>query len=142
MGKEESEIQNGFQNNDFWPLSSISFKLSLGTHVSFFKWQEDLLLGVLWLNWSSYQLPPYKFRLSLFDMIFLGSRWDLASAIFVFDLLGGNIKCPHLCNRIQLNLNVRNLRHVRMLKERLFSTNYFSNEPFNRNAVNFKKCSK
>jgi hypothetical protein len=104
--------------------------------------KQFLLFALKNLGWNSYHLPPYKHRLLLINMTTLASRFELASCLFIFDLLRNKINCPTLSNKLILNTNTKNLRNTLFLSEIMTKDSIIFNDTINLAIRNFNKYQK
>lgn len=76
-------------------------------------------------------LPSYDFRLNSITLETLESRRNNLSAVFIFNILHGNIISEELKNSVKINNN-RTTRVSRYLLETVHLTNYGYNNSLNR----------
>lgn len=104
--------------------------------------KQFLLFALRHLGFTGYRLPQYESRLLLINMIPIGKRFTLSSALFAFDLLRSNIKVSELCNRIHLNNHTHSTRGRRYLVEDQHLTNFSYNDVVSAAIRNFNTYSK
>lgn len=77
------------------------------------------------LPWSDpYRLPSYESRCQLINLEPLTVRRDTARALLISDALQGNIDCPAILERINLNVQPRALRNNYMLRLPIHRSNF------------------
>jgi len=103
--------------------------------------KQFLLFALRPLGFTGFQLPKYEARLLLLNMVSLESRRELASALFGFDLIRDNIRCPALCDKMVSNQHEHNTRFRRPLIEEIHRTNYSMFNPINQCIRTFNKYS-
>lgn len=84
-----------------------------------------------------YVLPPYLDRCQILNIHSLGSRRELASILFIYDLIMGHIDAPDLLALINFNVPPRILRNSEFLRIDTHRTNYGNNEPITRMSRSF-----
>jgi len=91
--------------------------------------KQFLIFALKHLGFSGFKLPKYENRLLLLDMTTLERRRELASTVFLFDLVEGNIRCPELLQRIQWKNNRYNTRNNVILNEERHQSDYTYYDP-------------
>lgn len=103
--------------------------------------KQFLLFALKPLGFTGYRLPRYEERLLLLNMVSLESRREVASTLFGFDLVRGNINSDNLCNVIIPNNHSHYTRFKRPLMEENSKTDYSMHSPLNTCIRNFNKYS-
>jgi Reverse transcriptase (RNA-dependent DNA polymerase) len=99
--------------------------------------KQFLLFALRHLGFTGPQLPPYRNRLLLIDMIPLEERRRLASALLVFDILKSNINVPELKDRLTVNSNHYSTRSRRFLREEIHHSDFAYYEVISTGIRNF-----
>ena len=82
------------------------------------------------LGWTEgFQLPPYMHRCQLINLESLKHRREIASVLFIFDLLSNRIDAPNLLSLIDFSVPSRRLRNPCFLRMGLHRTNYGKYDP-------------
>ena len=103
--------------------------------------KQFLLFALKPLGFQGFHLPSYESRLLLLNMTTLENRRELASVLFAFDILRGNIKIKNLSDRIKLKVNNYALRNRRLLIEDLHCNNFVFNDTISKSIRIFNKYS-
>ena len=84
------------------------------------------------LPWSDLQLlPSYEHRLKLLNMPTLNKHRDYLRISFVCNIINGIIDCPNILAKLNLNINVRNLRKIEFFNIGHYHSNYGRFSPLN-----------
>ena len=103
--------------------------------------KQFLIFALRHLGFSGPQLPSYKSRLLLIDMIPLESRRRMASGLLAFDLIKGTITVEELRVRISDNASTYSTRNRRLLREDLHHSDFAYNDVISRAIRDFNTFS-
>ena len=103
--------------------------------------KQFLIFALRHLGFSGPQLPAYRSRLLLLNMIPLEDRRNVAYALLAFDLIRGNVIANELKNRIIINNNQHSTRSRRFLREELHHSDFSYNDVVSRAIRNFNSNS-
>ena len=81
---------------------------------------------------TSYRLAPYVERCKTLKLQPLCIRRQIADAVCAYDIFSGQTNVEFLNSKFVRSRSVRQLRHNRLLEERVFSVDYLMNQPIAR----------
>lgn len=117
-------VWNPYYNNHIGRIESIQ--------------KQFLLFALNSLNWSDrLHPPPYANRLLLLNMLTLQQRRTMASIIFLFKLLCGEVDCPYLLSHLSIRCPSRPSRNYCFLYLKPNICNYLKYEPLTNIIVKF-----